>query len=59
MLIQNTKESPKINFKVQSNLPPVLNVLVDYPCNGEGNEGEVPAGHEHDGDTHEHSQQRE
>ena len=44
---------------MQSNLPPVLNVLVDDPCNGEGNEGEVPAGHEHDGDTHEHSQQRE
>ena len=36
----------------KTNLPSILDVLVDNSGNGHGDEGKVPAGHEHDGQAH-------
>ena len=41
------------NKLAEFNLPPVLNVLVDDTGDANSNQGKVPAGHEHDGDTQE------
>ena len=38
--------------------PSVLNVLVHDDCNGDGNEGIIPAGEEHDGEAEKGAQQR-
>ena len=41
-----------------NNLPSVLNVLVDDTSDEHGQEGEVPAGHEHDSDAQHYTEQR-
>lgn len=40
-----------------ADIPLVLNVLVDHPCDAHGHDGVVPGGDEHQGQTHAHAQE--
>lgn len=39
------------------NVPLVLNVLIDHPCNAHGHDSIVPRGDEHQSQTHAHAQE--
>ena len=48
-----------VHVQLQYNLPPVLDVLVDHAGDAHGDEGKVPAGHEHDCQAEAESEHRQ